>query len=354
MQSAAESHKPNRQRHDAGADCELTSTLLFVIATTEQLVPGSVIWMPSDSLPPSMHNSSEFLGLFHEPHMDRVGIATKVELSLFVLKMDGGGFDYENLYRQLGNASVGYVLSRTQFDGIDRAAYHEAVRGVQNTFRDTELNDGEGGELLLYCFLESHLKAPKVLSKMELKTANNDYIKGADGLHLLHLGDDAYQLIVGESKMIGDSTEPSSSLRKAIADAIGSVKKVRETGMTNEIRLVDSNLMKEAYSEGALTYLRSVLVPSRGGPSKQTAFGLLLGFEIDISDWNVLEMTAREFEETVQTQIMQMVDGRLDYLKQKIVDADLAGYHFYIWAIPFMKSKTTSIDQIRKLIIERI
>jgi hypothetical protein len=34
---------------------------------------------------------------------------------------------------------------------------------------------GELGELLLYCFLESHLKAPKILSKLELKTSTNHY-----------------------------------------------------------------------------------------------------------------------------------------------------------------------------------
>ena len=64
--------------------------------------------------------------------------------------------------------------------------------------------DGELGELLLFCFLESQLKAPKILSKLELKTTSGLYVNGADGVHFLKLEDGNYQLIFGESKMYVD------------------------------------------------------------------------------------------------------------------------------------------------------
>ena len=59
-------------------------------------------------------------------------------------------------------------------------------------------------KLLLFCFLESQLKAPKILSKLELKTTSGLYVNGADGVHFLKLEDGNYQLIFGESKMYVD------------------------------------------------------------------------------------------------------------------------------------------------------
>lgn len=52
--------------------------------------------------------------------------------------------------------------------------------------------------------MESQLKAPKILSKLELKTTSGLYVNGADGVHFLKLEDGNYQLIFGESKMYVD------------------------------------------------------------------------------------------------------------------------------------------------------
>lgn len=84
---------------------------------------------------------------------------------------------------------------------IDEQRFGELNLIAQERFRDYQSNDGEFGELLLYCLLESHLGAPKILTKMNLKTSHNDYVKGADGVHLLKLNDDEYQIVFGESKM---------------------------------------------------------------------------------------------------------------------------------------------------------
>jgi hypothetical protein len=56
---------------------------------------------------------------------------------------------------------------------------------------------GELGELLLYCFLESHINAPKILTKLEIKTSNQMDVNGADGVHLLQNTDKDYQLVFG-------------------------------------------------------------------------------------------------------------------------------------------------------------
>ena len=62
---------------------------------------------------------------------------------------------------------------------------------------------GKLGEILLYLFLENKLDAPKLLSKVELKTSGNQYVFGSDGVHLFQLDNKNFQLILGESKIKG-------------------------------------------------------------------------------------------------------------------------------------------------------
>lgn len=87
---------------------------------------------------------------------------------------------------------------------------------ARTKFKEYSKNDGELGELLLFCFLESQLKAPKILSKLELKTTSGLYVNGADGVHFLKLEDGNYQLIFGESKMYVD-------IKKAFDNALKSL-----------------------------------------------------------------------------------------------------------------------------------
>lgn len=306
-------------------------------------------------LPLSIKNKDEFLGCFYPPEIDGHPLNAKTKMSLFVLRIDGGRFAYEDVKRELGNASTTYVLSRTQSE-IKPGREHEVMKKVRDSFRVWEKNDGEGGELFLYCFLETHLGAPKILSKMEMKTAGNDYVKGSDGIHLLDLGDGTFHLIFGESKMLGDSTKKGSSLQKNIAAAIKSVKDVEYNGIQKEISLVDSNLMKETYDDGTLAYLKKIIKPdaTNASPVKYNAFGIFIGFEVDIADWNLQEMTNVEFEAKLKSEIKSAVESQYEYIKNKIEEAGLSGYHFYIYAVPFIKNKTHSIDTTRKEIIKHI
>ena len=304
----------------------------------------------------SIKNAKKFLDLFYEPEINGHELTKKTKLSLFILRIDAGRFAYEDVKRELGNAAMTYVFSRVKFDDIKPDQMHENVKIVQERFRDGDVNDGEGGEIFLYCFLETHLGAPKILSKMELKTAGNDYIKGSDGIHLLNLGDGVFHLIFGESKMISDSTEKGSSFRKAISVVFESIKKVESSGIGNEINLVDSNLMKETYDKDQLEYLKRILKPSARdiAITKYNAFGIFVGFEIDISDWDLQQIDDIEFEKRIKKEIMMMVEDRYDYIKERIMKENLSGYHFYIYAVPFIKNKELCLDATRKDIIRHI
>lgn len=304
----------------------------------------------------SIENAQQFLDLFYKPEIDGHELTKRTKVSLFILRVEGGRFAYEDIKKVLGNASITYVLSRNKVAEIGRGNAHEIIKKVQESFRKPEENSGEAGELFLYCFLETHLGAPKILSKMELKTAKNDYIKGSDGIHLLSLGNGTYHLIFGESKMISDSTVKGSSLSKSITSAFQSIKKVESEGICNEISLIDSNIMKETYDEDTIKFLKSIIIPSANDKSvvKYNAFGIFVGFEIDIADWDLQQMDDTQFESKLKEKIRTAVESKYEYIKQQIDKENLSGYHFYIYAVPFIKNKEINIDDTRKKIIKYI
>lgn len=148
--------------------------------------------MSETVLPLSLMNRERFLTLFYEA--ERFDIHTKTVMHLHVLRVDGGDFAVKPLFKELVNNSISYVLSRQNLEKLteDLSRMGEFFRKIQTQFKAPDPNAGEGGELLLYSFLEVHLGAPKILSKMELKTSSEHYVHGTDGVHLLEVSEGEY------------------------------------------------------------------------------------------------------------------------------------------------------------------
>ena len=112
------------------------------------------------------------------------------KLNLFSLKISSNAFSYANLVEELGDILTKYALSRSTYDDLrEKEKYNTLVTKAKERLRKAESNEGELGEILLYSMLEAHLKAPKLLTKLELKTDPNHYVNGADGVHLLKIDD---------------------------------------------------------------------------------------------------------------------------------------------------------------------
>lgn len=161
----------------------------------------------------------DFLDLFYNDLCDEP-LDNNNRLNLFTLKVQNNAFSYEELIGELGNKLYYFALSRKQINQLKKDdKLNDLVKKAKAKLKDHIENDGELGEILLYCLLESHLHAPKILTKLELKTNSNDYVKGADGVHLLKLNESDYQLILGESKL-------NSNLTKGVYEAFGSIDKL--------------------------------------------------------------------------------------------------------------------------------
>lgn len=273
-------------------------------------------------------------------------IDKKNKLNIFMININANEFDYRLLEENLRDPIIGYAISRKVKEKYkDQAG--TLVHKAKEKFIEYFQNDGELGELLLYCFLETHLKAAKILSKLELKTSNKKYVNGSDGVHYLKLPNGNYQLIFGESKMYTD-------LYKAIGAAFNSIKEFKDeinskgdekSGITFEKGLISDNLNKE-FEEDDEEFLMNLIYPKSSNEfDVDDAFGIFIGYQIDVTA-EERNLTHSDFRELIKRRIVNEIDEMEKSIKTKIKDKQLEGHSFYIYVVPF-----TEIENKRKEIL---
>lgn len=286
-----------------------------------------------------------FLKLFYHDIKDH-DLGGGNGLNLFTLRIDSNRLTYESLVDELYESLISFALSRKEIDKYKGTLGGKRYNLAKEKLRKFSSNDGELGEILLYCFLESHLKAPKLLSKLELKTAKNNYVNGADGVHLLQVDEKNYQIVFGESKLEAELTNCIYSAFGSVIDFLDEAK-----GKTSfELSLVNSNLLKEAVTDDAYEAIKNIIIPSASEDETNIdkAFGLFLGFDLPITD-EQMRLPNAEFRETVRQQIKDMTESCISSISFQLKKAELAGYSFYIYACPF-----TDLDMQRKALIEKL
>jgi Domain of unknown function (DUF1837). len=291
--------------------------------------------------------NTDFLDLFYNCLESNIG-TTKSTINLRILRIENNEFCYHDLVQKLFNAVIPFSVSRNEIDNFklakrDGELYVKAVEKL----RDYNINEGEAGELLLFCFLETHLKAPKILTKLEIKMSSNDYAKGSDGVHLLKLNDNKYHLIFGESKLDANITTSISNAFKSISEFI----KRKKNNLNSELSLVNSQLCKESFNEELYQFLKTILIPTANSSNpihKDNAFAIFAGFEIQHSKEEA-SLDNDAFREMICTKIKSEVEGKISHITKKIEEYNLQGYTFYVYAFPF-----TKIDDNRKRIIENL
>ncbi|MBE6796372.1 MAG: DUF1837 domain-containing protein [Ruminococcaceae bacterium] len=267
-------------------------------------------------------------------------------LRLFCLDVSNNKFSYSGLHQFLQRNIGRYVFSRAtieQFieDGDSDAIGLKAVELLRQASNPKDTGaGGELGEILLYLFLEQKLNAPKLLSKVELKTTKNQYVFGSDGVHLLTLGDKAFQLVLGESKIVG-------KLESAVDDAFASIKKVSNDA-SNEIRLIEKNILSESFDDETTELIKSIIVPTKRDQSivVDNAFGIFLGYSIGI---DAIQYSNAEFRDAINDKLKNDINNIATYIEKKVNESGLAGYSFYFYILPFNNALQDRAAIIQKL-----
>lgn len=284
-------------------------------------------------------DSDDFLNGFD--HLENHNLS-KNSINIFSLKINANEFNYSALQDCLIEPLINYSLSRKVRDEY-QGKPATLSRKAREKFLDHIRNKGELGELMLYCFLESHLKAPKIISKLELKTSTSHYVNGADGVHYLKLPNGNYQIIFGESKTETELTTALSHAFRSIFEFKNEVNSagLRKSGLPYEKGLISDHLDKETFSNEDKDFIKSIIYPKRENTFEvDDAFGIFIAYEITI-DENDKKLSNSEFRINLQSKIKEEISNRLQHIEKKIEEYKLTGHNIYIYIVPFTELKKT-------------
>lgn len=288
-------------------------------------------------------------------HLEHFNISNNQDdgfLDLFLLPINARNFDYTCVSDNLMESVADYSLSwKIRENYKDKAMM--LSKKAREKFKEYEKNDGELGELLLFCFLEGHLEAPKILTKLELKTSNKLYVNGSDGVHLKKVSDKKYHLIFGESKTYKELAKAFENAFKSIYEFVNEInsKGKSKSGIEFERGLISSNMEQTIFDENDEDILNLLLYPENKPCSDiklDDAFSIFVGYEIDITKEQE-KLSSDEFPKKIEEKIISQIKNYKTEIYQLMKKYSLIGYTFYIFIMPF-----TDIDKNRKNILKRV
>jgi len=280
-------------------------------------------------------------------------LANPDSVQFFCVTIDSCEFDYASLNQCLRQSIAYYVFSRLKMESYDKnndlsASGIDAIEFLRDSTNSKDKGAGaELGEILLYLFLEGVLNAPKLLSKVELKTSSNMYINGWDGVHLLfNPAVSSYQLIYGESKI-------RISLTDSINDAFDSISNFKISG-TSDISLINSQILNETIKKEDAEFIRSLIIPSQNISQQfpiDKAFGIFLGYSFELKDRN--KMKNIDCRNEIKKKIQSDIESILPSLQEKIKKYKLENHSFYVYILPFNDAQMDRSDIINKLMVRK-
>lgn len=277
-----------------------------------------------------------------------IGEQNKNLLNVFIVKINANEFNVSYMQELLLDPMIDFSLSRRVREGYKNKPGILSKR-ARSKFVEYYSNKGELGELLLYCFLEAHLKAPKILSKLELKTSNNMNVHGSDGVHFLKLENGGFQLIFGESKTVKDFTAALSEAFRSIHEfKLGVNSKGNDkSGLPYEKVLISDHLLKETFSDEEKAFIKQIVYPTKEtGFETDDAFGMFIGYEVRI-DAEERCLGNDEFRSLIRERVKADVKSRLEHIQKKIGEYRLYGHSFYLYILPF-----SELDETRSKLME--
>lgn len=296
----------------------------------------------------SIPNSCTFLDSFELLKSIKIDDYEKNELNLFMLRINANEFNYDLLIDNLMEPIITYSVSRKVHNDYANKP-HTLTKKAVSKFVEYYKNTGELGELLLYAFLECHLGAPKILTKLELKTSTSLYVNGADGVHFLKLPNGNYQLIFGESKTYSDLGAAISAAFMSIYEFKNEINGngSKKSGINYEKSLISDNILKESFSEDDINFITDLIYPKKDNKfNVDDAFGIFIGYQMNITE-KEKALPNDQFAVKIKNKITKQIDKKIDEIKVQIKSNNLTGHSFHIYILPF-----TNLDENRKYILE--
>lgn len=170
---------------------------------------GSIQWIEKafDNL---LVKSEDYKSRLYEICFDLDIPDTKAKGYCYCVHLDGNGKPrVQDLIEFAADRILEYAIPKKELEKakqhlIDTGSNSKimSLRRKATTLFTNLKTTGEGGELLLYVFIQDILKLPQLISKMSLKTSGQVHYHGVDGVHVKYDPiDDSLNLYWGEAKM---------------------------------------------------------------------------------------------------------------------------------------------------------
>lgn len=230
---------------------------------------------------------------------------------------------YKCLRKNIGQ----YVFSRAEIKRyVDEGdAFSVALDAMQRVIdQKGKAPDEFGnmlGEILLYAFFEEKLDAPKIFSKMELNARGSG--DSYDGVHLLKLSDDDFQVVFGISKLEDGPEE-------AVDNAFYKMKKAN-TASSAGIPLVCELLFDKHVDDALAAQLDYVISPRPTSASSDTAYGIFLCYSIGLDKDKYDNAT---YKRLVESKMINDLKYVMPKIQKGIADCGLASRSVYIYIVP--------------------
>lgn len=245
-------------------------------------------------------------------------------------------FNFGTMIKKLREYVPHYCLSRSTYRKFKNNPMELAIL-TQKKFRNLDVNEGELAELMGFAFLESCLGAPKLISKMELKTNKNDYVKGSDGVHYLET-ETGYQLIFIEAKS-------KNNLKDAIEKAINSINDFKNeyvkdnngsesTRLEFEKSLISTHIATENFTKKERQFIINMLYPNQKGiKNVDISFAVIILYDPNF-DTNLKNKSYFDYREKVYSILKNQIEMQKETIKSLIIDKCLNGHNFYFYIVP--------------------
>lgn len=281
-------------------------------------------------------------------HSEGLRLPKANHIKFFHTAMRGNRLTTENLQEFIRRNLARYVFSRAQLENyrvnedLDTAV-SEAMRIMaENGDASAEGTGNMLDEVLVYAFLEEKLKAPKLMSRVELYTELAKFHSECKGIHLLSPKDlpdnTKFQMVFGASNIVDD-------IKTAIDRAFDTIAKIN-AHESREILMVQKTVLDQFFEQSEVDLLTEILIPQPGKPeSYDTAYGIFLGYQLGLNPSG----RGDDFETLAEQKMLLDIKEHASYIAEKIAAAGLTAHSFYVYIVPFNdaeQEKTLIMDAV--------
>lgn len=150
-------------------------------------------------------------------------------------------------------------LSAQEREALIDKSYETLVAAAQKLRIEKKINDnsgGEIGEIILYGIMKHHFNALPVVPKIFYKQNTNDYVKGADSVHITLNSSGDFELWLGESKFYNSIEDARFATPIASVEEMLMSKKLRdENSLITNLHDLDDLLKNDSLSKKIRTSL---------------------------------------------------------------------------------------------------